>query len=333
MKTFALILSCSALALADEVTLKGGGKFSGIVEERGDKVTIRMEHGSFTFDREKVEKIDRTKGSVLQEYEDRLRNTNLAKVDDVENLLKWVEQGRMVEPAKELRERLGRLKWDAIDLTNAGQLEAYAAWAQGHGQPAMAQAALRAALKLRREKVDSKDADALYELGLWAKSNGLAADALVLFQLTITARPDHEFARRALGFQYHSGKWMTPNEVKVAMGLIEFEGDWMTPQAKEAILTARTLEKERRLLEEARKNLEQDRALARAEFERQRAALDLRAAEIAARLADLERTRQLNASTPGYSCGMPGCGIVVVHVHCARPGCPTLTPHTHPTNK
>lgn len=332
MKTIIFVLSCSALALADEVTLKGGGKFSGIVEEKGDKVTVRMEHGSFTFDREKVEKIDRTKSSVLQEYEERLRSTNLGKIEDVEALLKWVEQGRMNDAAKELRERLARMMWDKLDQANADQLEAYAAWATVHGQPAMAQLALRRALKARNDKVDPKDADAVYALGLWAKSNGLAADALVLFQQTITIRADHEFARRALGFQYHNGKWMTPNEVKVAMGLIEFEGDWMTPQSKEAILTSRTLEKERKLLEEARRNLEQDRALARTEFERQRAILDARASEIAARQADLERLRQLNATSP-YACGLSGCGVVVVHVHCTRAGCTITTPHNHPTNK
>lgn len=326
MKTFALLLSCSALALADEVTLKGGGKFSGIVEERGDRVTVRMEHGSVTIDREKIEKIDRTKGSVLQEYEDRLRSTNLTKVDEIEGLLKWVQQRRMVEAAKELGERLGRLKWDAIDLANADALEAFSAWAQVHGQPAMAQAAIRAALKARRGKLDVKDADALYELGLWAKSNGLAADALVLFQQTITVRPDHEFARRALGYQFHDGKWMTPNEVKVAMGLIEFEGDWVTPQTKEAIQTARTLEKERKLLEEARKGLEQDRALARAEYERQRAALDARAAEI-------ERRRAEAAPAPAFTCGQPGCALPGVHVHCLRPGCLTTAPHVHPVVK
>src|SRR5213078_109953 len=129
----------------------------------------------------------------------------------------------------------------------------------------------------RREKIAAADADALYQLGLWAKASNLPSDALLLFQEAIKANPEHEFARRALGFQFYAGKWRTPAEVKIAMGLIEFEGDWMTPQAKEAILMARTLEKERRLLEEARRRLEEERALTRAEFERQRAELDARA--------------------------------------------------------
>src|SRR5205085_7765062 len=110
--------------------------------------------------------------------------------------------------------------------------------------------------------------------------NDLGSDALVLFQQAINAHPDHEFARRALGFQFYAGKWRTPTEVKIAMGLIEFEGDWMTPQSKEAILTSRTLEKERKLLDEARRRLEEERALSRIEFERRRAELDARACQI-----------------------------------------------------
>src|SRR5207244_177157 len=104
MRTIALLGVCVAFASADEVTLKGGGKFSGIVEEKGDKVIVRMEHGTVTFDRDRVDKIDRTKSSVLQEYDERLKNTNLSKLEDVEALLKWVEGRKMAEPAKELRE-------------------------------------------------------------------------------------------------------------------------------------------------------------------------------------------------------------------------------------
>src|SRR5437016_9063646 len=87
MRTIALLGVCVAFASADEVTLKGGGKFSGIVEEKGDKVIVRMEHGTVTFDRDRVDKIDRTKSSVLQEYDERLKNTNLSKLEEVEALL------------------------------------------------------------------------------------------------------------------------------------------------------------------------------------------------------------------------------------------------------
>ncbi len=327
MRTISLILACAAAASADEVTLKGGGKFSGVVEEKGDKVIVRMEHGTVTFDRAKVDKIDRTKGSVLQEYEERLKSANLSKIEEVDALLKWVEGRRMVEAARELRERVGRLKWDAVDVTDPSQLETFALWAKANALANLEQVAMRGALAARRKKIEPKDAEALYQLGLWAKASGLAADAIVLFQETIALRPDHEFARRALGYQSFQGKWMTPHEVKVAMGLIEFEGDWMTPQAKEAILVARTLEKERRLLEEERKKLADERAKANAEYALQRAALDARVSEVALRIAELDR-RQVQWAA-AQACGHAGCGLVGVHFHCPRAACLLLTVHAH----
>lgn len=331
MRTIALILACAAVASADEVTLKGGGKFSGVAEEKGDKVIVRMEHGTVTFDRDRIEKIDRTKGSVLQEYEERLRNVNLSKLEDVEALLKWVEGRRMAEAARELRERMGRLRWDALDAANPQQLEEFAAWAKANNLPNLEQVAMRGSLAARRKKIDPKDPEALYQLGLWAKANGLGADALVLFQEAISIKPDHEFARRGLGYQSFQGKWMTPNEVKVAMGLIEFEGDWMTPQAKEAIITGRTLEKERKLLEEVRKRLDDERAKAKAEFDAQRAALDARLAEIAARLSECDRRQAQLAAVAAAGCplGVPGCILAGVHVHCSRAGCTFTTLHFH----
>jgi len=336
MRTISLLLLLSTFSQADEVSLKGGGKFSGVVEERGDKVVVRMEHGTVTFDRDRVEKIDRSKGSVLQDYEERLKNANLSKADEVEALLQWAEQRRMAEPAKELRERLGRLRWEAVNPTDSAQLEEFALWAKTRGLPHFEQVALRTSLAERRKKGDPKDAEGLYQLGLWAKSAGLPADAIVLFQQAVAAAPDHEFARRALGYQSFQGKWMTPNEVKVAMGLIEFEGDWMTPQAKEAVLTARTLEKERKLLEEVRRKLDEERAKARAEFEGQKAALESRMSELAARVADLDRRRAELAAGPalplvpaGCAAGVPGCQILTIHGHCSRGGCTIRATHFH----
>jgi hypothetical protein len=339
MRTISLLLGLTllagtigaGLATADEVTLKSGGRFSGIVEEKGDKVIVRMEHGTVTFDRDKVGSIDRTKSSVLQEYEERLKGANLSRLEDVEALLKWVEGRRMGEASKELRERMGRLRWDALDLTNSAQLEEFAVWAKTRGLPNFEQVAMQASLAARRKKIDPKDAEGIYQLGLWAKANALAADAIVLFQQAIAIQPDHEFARRALGYQSFQGKWMTATEVKVALGLIEFEGDWMTPQAKEAVITARTLEKERKLLEDVRKKLEDERARAKAEFAAQRRELDARAADVASRIAELDHRQSQLAAAVAAACpvGVPGCGAVGLHGHCNRGGCAIATIHFH----
>ncbi len=321
MRTVTLILACASIAAADEVQLKGGGKVTGVVEELGDKVVVRMEHGSLTFPRDQVEQIDRAKSSPLQEYQQRLQATDLARVDQVEALVKWADQRKLSVAVRELRERLGRLRWDGLDQTNSSQIEIYAAWAQTNGLPEMAKAAMKRALSLRREKIGA-DAEAFYQLGLWAKSNTMPADALVLFQEAINVNPEHEFARRALGFQFYAGKWRTSTEVKIAMGLIEFEGDWMTPQSKEAILTSRTLEKERKLLEDARRRLEEERTLSRLEFERRRAELDAKMSQINQRMADLEAQRAaFRACEPVYV-PVPVTVTVPVPTPAPAPPCP-----------
>ncbi|HEX7897025.1 MAG TPA: hypothetical protein VF950_04660 [Planctomycetota bacterium] len=310
MRTIALGLFFCLAATADEVTLKGGGKVSGVVEERGLKVLVRTEHGVLTFDRSGVEQIDRSKTSPLQEYQERLAKTDVTKAEDVATLLAWAESRRMAEAVRELRDRLCRLKWDKLDHADPEAASAFAAWARANGCKEQAELALRASIGLQRAKLDKKDAEGHYRLGLWAKSRGLPAEALILFQQAILADPDHEHARREMGFQKLDGVWRTEREVKIAKGLIEFEGDWMTPQAKEGILLARTLEKERRLLEEERRKLE----IARADARRDRAELEAHARELARQAAELERRRiEVVSTPPPHVCG-GGCGHTVVVV-------------------
>ncbi len=326
MRTMIVLLVAGSVAVGDEVTLKSGGKFSGIAEEKGDQVVLRTEHGTMTFAKDQVAKIDRAKSSPLQEFQEMARRSDLAKAGDVESLLAFAEARKMAEPARELRERLAKLKWEALDKADSARLEEFAAWARANGAAPLAEQALRTGLGLLREKLPPKDAEARYRLGLWARTHGLAADALVLFQDALALDSEHEFARRALGYQLHQGRWMTETEVKQAMGLLLFEGEWMTPRAREAVIEARTLEKERKLLEEARKRLEEERKLAAAEFEQRRAELDRRSADLARQLAELEQRRRLAALPP---CGWHGCGIAAVHGHCGRAGCLMAGVHAH----
>jgi hypothetical protein len=321
MRTSVLVLALCATSAADEVVLKAGGKVSGVAEERGDKVLIRTEHGVLTFERLQVERIDRSKSSPLQDYQDRLSKTDVTKEADVQALLSWAESRRMADAMRDLRDRLCRLKWDALNHADPAAAATFAAWARANGCKEQADLALRASIALRRPA--AKGAGDLYALGLWMKSQGLVADALILFQEAIAANPDHEHARRELGFQKVDGVWRTDREVKIAQGLVEFEGDWMTSAAKEGILLARTLEKERRLLEEERRKLETARVDARRDFERQRAELEARALDIARQIDDLERRRIVAASTP------PPCAPTVIYLRCARGGCTILGAHSH----
>ena len=323
MRTLAMGLFLCLAATADEVVLKVGGKVSGVAEERGTKVLVRTEHGVLTFDRSDVERIDRSKSSPLQEYQERLSKIDVTKAEEVGTLLAWAESRRMAEGVRELRDRLCRLKWDKLDHADPEAATAFAAWARANGCKEQADLALRASTNLRRAKLDDKDAGGHYRLGLWAKSHGLPAEALVMFQRAILADPDHEHARREMGFQKVDGVWRTEREVKIAKGLIEYEGDWMTPQAKEGILLARTLEKERRLLEEERKKAE----IARADARRERAELDAQALELARQRAELERRRIEFASTPPpHVCGHAECCGPVVIIPVRPPPPPVPAP-------
>lgn len=317
MRILALVLACTTAAAADEVVLKGGGRISGIAEEKDERVIIRTEHGTLTLPRDRVQHIDRTKRSLLQDYEDRRAKADLTQLEDVKELTVFAESKGLDYQARGLRELACQLKWQAIDRTRPAEIESFAGWAKANGHASWAERAVKALFELKRAA--AKGADALYELGLWARAHGLAADALVAFQDAIKANPEHEFARRALGYHLHQGKWMTDREIKIAQGLLEFEGDWMTPAAKEAIIVSRTLEKERRLLEEARKRLDEERSAAREEYRKQKEALDARLAEVTSRIEELRR-----APPP------PPVQETIIIVHCPVRGCTLTAPHTHP---
>lgn len=100
-------------------------------------------------------------------------------------------------------------------------------------------------------------AQQLYDLARWAKENGLPKYHRDYLQKTIEQDPDHEFARRELGYQLYNGKWMTSQEVMLAKGFILFEGKWVTPSEKELIVAERIKEKQRR--DEEKRNREEER--------------------------------------------------------------------------
>ncbi|MCZ6603197.1 MAG: hypothetical protein O6952_09335, partial [Planctomycetota bacterium] len=67
------------------------------------------------------------------------------------------------------------------------------------------------ALDIYREKAGAlgpRDAIGHYELGLWCKEQGLAAEAKAEFQETIRFDRDHDGARRELGYVLRGGRWV-----------------------------------------------------------------------------------------------------------------------------
>lgn len=62
--------------------------------------------------------------------------------------------------------------------------------------------------KEKAEKVDEKDAQGHYELGIWCRKNGLYPEAKREFIKAIAADPDHEGARKRLGYRKADGEWV-----------------------------------------------------------------------------------------------------------------------------
>jgi hypothetical protein len=73
------------------------------------------------------------------------------------------------------------------------------------------------------------DASSLFDLALWAKAHGLTRYVDGLLQRTIALDPEHEQARKMLGFVCYQGSWMTGFELRKALGWVEFRGIWVAP--------------------------------------------------------------------------------------------------------
>lgn len=108
-----------------------------------------------------------------------------------------------------------------------------------------AKAAPEEEFKKRRGSVAANDAKALFDLYLWAKSEGLKNQATQVLRDILKIDPDHENARTLLGYVKFDGKWVSEKEKqkleadsvraeKEKQGLVEYKGEWMTPAEKEA---------------------------------------------------------------------------------------------------
>jgi hypothetical protein len=91
----------------------------------------------------------------------------------------------------------------------------------------------------------SENAEDFFKLSRWCKANNVPKYTQDLLQRTLELNPNHEFARREMGFILYNGKWMTREEVMLAKGYILYKGKWMSPAEKE-ILVGKELESELR---------------------------------------------------------------------------------------
>jgi hypothetical protein len=185
-------LALAAPAAADEVVLRNGAVFSGIVREEGDRVVVQLDFGTMTF-----------------------------KKIDVRSIV------RSDDPLKEFDQKVRA-----------------AEGAQGH-----------------------------YEVAMWARDKGLTTRSNEVLKKVLAIDPEHEGARKALGFEKVDGKWLEGDELMVARGFVKYNGRWLKRETAERLLEgdrAVAVETDRRQLEQRAIDAQREVELAKIALERQR---------------------------------------------------------------
>jgi hypothetical protein len=86
------------------------------------------------------------------------------------------------------------------------------------------------------------------DLGTWCAANGLDAQAREAWSEALRTEPDHDGARRALGFVRWKGQWVTEDEFHAAQCDVKFRGRWMPREEMAAILDSEKAARDARAL-------------------------------------------------------------------------------------
>ncbi len=83
---------------------------------------------------------------------------------------------------------------------------------------------------------DQSNGPALYRLSQWAAENGLPIQRLVTLRRVVAVCPEHENARKELGFVRYKNKWVTEEELNISKGLTLIDSEWLSKNdAKERL--------------------------------------------------------------------------------------------------
>src|SRR5687768_2152217 len=90
----------------------------------------------------------------------------------------------------------------------------------------------------QRAPVAPDTVEGQWTLAEWCRVNRLTSERRTHLERVIQIDPNHQSARRALGYQFLYGKWITRDEFRRQEGYEYYQGRWRTPQEIE-ILEAR----------------------------------------------------------------------------------------------
>lgn len=77
--------------------------------------------------------------------------------------------------------------------------------------------------------------EAQWALAEWCRTSGLAHERRTHLARIVALDPNHQLARRALGYQFLYGKWVTRDEFRRQEGYEYYKGKWRTPQEIEIL--------------------------------------------------------------------------------------------------
>lgn len=117
MKAAVLVLALISSAAADEVVLRNGSAFSGIVREEGDRIVLEMDYGTMTFKKVDVKSISRGGEDVLSQFQAKLRTAT--DVKGMMELAAWARDHGLAGRATELYRKILVLDPDQADARKA----------------------------------------------------------------------------------------------------------------------------------------------------------------------------------------------------------------------
>ena len=97
----------------------------------------------------------------------------------------------------------------------------------------------------RYEQVAAKMSDSAkdhWHLSQWCLENQLITKRKTHLQRVIELDPNHQLARRALGFRKNDGRWLKPQELMKERGFVHHKGLWRTTQEVELLQEQQRIE-------------------------------------------------------------------------------------------
>ena len=182
------LVFCWATLFADSIELKNGDKISGkIVEEKDDSVTIETAYGKMTIPRERIANIE--KDAPPADLKDVIRLKNGDRIT-----------GRIVEEGED----------SVVIETDFGKMTIPREKIASIGKAGGAEDEYKRKLK--------ELAGMHYDLAKWCREKGLEKEARKELEKVIALDPDHEKARKELGYEKVGGEWKKAKKETTSSG-------------------------------------------------------------------------------------------------------------------